>query len=128
MQRFFGFNSVREGPATRSIRLAVPVVVPRDSRHQTDAAEVDLVRARVVADVVRIAGAVGEHRQPRVAGTECMRDARRSRPRDHTSWTNGMLLVAEDAEAVAFEDHEELLLDRVALRGRAQLSGCDPVV
>src|SRR4029450_7583137 len=92
------------------------------------AAEVDLVRARVVTDVVGVAGSVGKHRHSRVACAGRMGDARRRGSRDDVSRTNRMLLVAEDADPVAFEDHEELLLRRVAMLGRAQLSGRDPVV
>src|SRR4051794_2791186 len=135
MQRFFAFNSVRglprnwvcpdngfgtdpyggqslpvpEGPATRSILLAVlavPVVESRDARHQADAAEVDLVRARVVTDVVGVAGSVGKHRHPRVACAERMGDARRRGSRNDVSRTDRMLLVAQHADPVAFEDHE----------------------
>src|SRR5262249_24398880 len=42
--------------------------------------------------------------------------------------TNRILIVVQDPDALAFEDHEELLLDGVHVRRRTQLSGCDPVV
>ena len=41
-------------PRSVVVRLAVVVVEVLEARHQPDAAEVDLVRARVVGDVVRL--------------------------------------------------------------------------
>src|SRR5579862_8782772 len=51
-----------------SLVLAFPVAELFDAAHHADAAEEDLVRARVVDDLVRDAGAVGEQREPVVAG------------------------------------------------------------
>src|SRR5439155_3586179 len=45
-------------------RLAVPVVEALQPGEDADAAKADLVRARVVADVVRLAGAVDEAGDP----------------------------------------------------------------
>src|SRR5205823_7056300 len=46
------------------VGLAVAVVEVLEPRHQPDPAEIDLVRARVVRDVVWLAGAVGEVGDP----------------------------------------------------------------
>ena len=52
--------SRRASPARRLARLAVVVVEVLQACDEAQAAEVDLVRARVVADVARLARAVGE--------------------------------------------------------------------
>src|SRR4029450_2809531 len=113
MQRFFTFNLVRDCPRTGTVPTTVNGTDPAHRpRHPSSGG----------------AGSVGKHRHSRVACAERMGDARRRGSRDDVSRTNRMLLVAEDADPVAFEDHEELLLHRVAMLGRAQLSGRDPVV
>src|SRR3954447_21546963 len=60
--------------------LAVVVVEPLEAGHQPDAAEVDLVRARVVGDVVGLPRPVGEVRDPLLAGHDRMRDPGAGRP------------------------------------------------
>src|SRR5437588_1524442 len=57
-------------------RLAVPVVEVVEPGDHADAAEVDLLGARVVADVVRLSRAVCEERCAVRAGAQAMRDAR----------------------------------------------------
>src|SRR3954465_5192878 len=56
-----GSNVLRRSRRTFRALLAFPVVELGDTRHQADAAKVDLLRARVPRDVVRLAGAVREH-------------------------------------------------------------------
>src|SRR5919198_1725467 len=109
-------------------RLSVPVIQPLDSRHYPDAAEVELVRARVVDDVVWVAGAIREHREPTVTGAEGVCDSARCGPRHHVSGSDTVLLPAQHADSVAIEDHEQLLFDGMAMRGRTQHPGRDPVV
>src|SRR5438094_5873662 len=55
--------------------LAVPVVEPLDPAQHADPTQVDLARARVEHDVVRLARPVGEVGQTAVAGPERVRDA-----------------------------------------------------
>src|SRR5206468_12496033 len=74
------------------VGLAVVVVEVLQARHQADAAEVDLVRARVPDDVVRLAGAVREIRDPVRAGDERVRDAGPGRPADDVAWPQLMRL------------------------------------
>src|SRR6266516_200610 len=57
---------LRTHRADRSIGFAVPVVEPFDPCHQTDPSEVELVRPRVIRDVVRLARAVEVERQGRL--------------------------------------------------------------
>ena len=66
----------------RSARLPVPVVDPLDLEPRLDPAQRDLARAWVVDDVVGLARAEGEQRQPVVAGAERMRDAGSGRAGD----------------------------------------------
>src|SRR5262249_27996262 len=63
-------------------RLAVPVVERFEARDQADSSEGDLVRARVVADVVRLATAEDQVRDPVRSGDDRVRDARARRARD----------------------------------------------
>src|SRR6266516_104761 len=65
--------------------FAVPVVERVEAGDQADAAEGDLVRARVVADVARLAGAIGEIGEPAVARPEHVRDTRSGRAGDDRS-------------------------------------------
>jgi hypothetical protein len=62
-----------------SARLAVPVVERVDAEPHADAAQRDLARARVLDDVVWVAGAERQQRKPVVAGAERVCDARRRR-------------------------------------------------
>src|SRR5881227_1196099 len=72
---------VRCGPLVVG-RLAVPVVQRLDPAEDADAAKADLVRARVVADVVRLAGAVDEARHAVRARLDEVSDARAGRTHD----------------------------------------------
>src|SRR6186997_2100612 len=75
-------------------RLAVPVVEALDARDHVNTPEPDLLRARVVADVVRLSRAVGEERQgaaKRVGDAGCRRAA------DDRTATNRELLVSQQA-------------------------------
>ena len=69
-------------PRQRSFRLAVVVVEALEAGDDAHAAEVDLVRARVVDDVVGLPRAIGEERERLVLRSEVVRDPRRRRPRD----------------------------------------------
>src|SRR4249919_1333371 len=71
------------GPSV--VRLAVAVVERLKPREQPDATEVDLVGARVVADVVRLTGPVREVRDPVGAGDDRVRGARPGWPCDHVA-------------------------------------------
>src|SRR5205085_978353 len=68
-----------------NLGLVLPVVDVLEPRDQPDAAKRDLVRARVVADVVRLARAVDEVGDPLGAGDDRVRDARAARPADDVS-------------------------------------------
>src|SRR6478752_8874934 len=69
------------------LRLAVPVVEVLDAADDAEAAPEDLVRARVEAHVVRLPGAVDEHRAPVLAGDEVMGHAGPGRARDDMTRT-----------------------------------------
>src|SRR2546430_4282437 len=73
--------------------LAVVVVEVLQARHQPDATEVDLVRARVPDDVVRLAGAVCEVGDPVRAGDERVGDPGRRRPPDDVAGSQPVRLV-----------------------------------
>src|SRR5262245_19272517 len=122
----------RPGPTflQNSSVLAVPVVeLLADPRDEPEAREVDLARARVVADVAGIARPVHQQRHPVVASTKCMRDASARPSADDRSGANGMLLDAvflpEEDVAVALQEDEDLLLVGVAVRRRVELAGKD---
>src|SRR6266540_3687309 len=114
-------------PVQRELRrlFAVPVVELGQTRHQADAAEIDLLRARVPGDVVRLARAVGEQLHPAGARVERVTDARARRARDHRAGPHRVSLLAEDADAVALEDDEELLLRSVAVHRAVELARRD---
>src|SRR5947208_3455317 len=120
------------------VRLAVVVVEVLKPRHQADAAEVDLVRARVPNDVVRLAGAVGEVGDPVGAGNDRMRDPSSRRPGDDVARTEVMRLGLaprvrrrrpELQRPGPLEHDERLGLLRVAVRWAAALRvlAADPV-
>ena len=69
----------------RSPRLAVVVVEILEPGDQAEAAEIDLVRARVVADVVRVARAVREIGEARRRPPDAVGDARCS-PGARSTW------------------------------------------
>src|SRR5256884_5329472 len=67
----------------RSLELfALPVVQRLDAADDADAAPEDLPRARIPADVVRVARAPCDQRQPGVAGSERVRNPRGRPGRD----------------------------------------------
>src|SRR5437868_52342 len=112
------------------LRLAVVVREVLEAGNQTEAAPVDLVRSRVVANVVWLSRSVGEKRHAALAGAEVVRDARARRPRDDVSCANRMLLALasvlrlrgrgpELERSLPCEDDEDLLVDRMAVRRRA---------
>ena len=68
---------------------------------------------------------VREIGEPGVPGSEHVRDAGARRPRDHVARADQRLLVAEHDRAAAAEDHEDFLLERVAVRRRGLLAGDD---
>jgi hypothetical protein len=70
---------MRRAGIARVARLAVPVVERVDAEPHADAAQRDLARARVVDDVVWVAGTERQQRKPVVAGAERVCDARRRR-------------------------------------------------
>src|SRR5262245_31815480 len=113
----------------RSARFAVVVVEVLEPCDQPEPAEVDLVRARVVADVVGPPRPVGEKRQARLAGAKRMRDPRPGGTRDHMAGPDRLLLVGDagaDAlrarmelqRSLAVEHDEDLLVGGVAVRRR----------
>src|SRR5262245_51888002 len=131
-------------PACRSALLVqglpVPVVERLEPRHQPDAAEVDLVRAREVRDVVRLLRAVDEIRDSFRPGDDRVADARSRWPCDHVAWTQLVRLGLgaprgrhrrwpELERATAFEHDEGLGLLRMAMRDRAAAAtvAADPV-
>src|SRR5262249_23482785 len=118
-----------DGTALFADRLAVPVVERLDAAEEADAAKADLVRARVVADVVRLARSVDETREPGRAGLDEVRDTRSRRPRDHVTDADRVRLTLRTAHRrargrpelerpAAVEHDERLLLRGVAVRDR----------
>src|SRR5919201_5600379 len=118
--------------------LAVPVVEPLDAPDHPDSAQVDLVGARVVDDVVRLPRPVGEVRQPRLACNEGVGDARPRRAGDDVPRPHGdpleprrppdpaaeldlPLLVAEEQRASTLQHDEQLLLGGMTVRRPAHL-------
>src|SRR5882724_6407240 len=111
------------------VLLAIPVIERFRSDHHADAAEVGLVRARVVDDVgAAVARAVGEHRQPALAGPESVRNPGRGRTGDNVTAMQRVLFVAEQSRSHAVEDDEDLLFDGMAVRRSAEHARLDPVV
>src|SRR5512132_3291085 len=109
--------------------LPVPVIERLRSDHHADAAEVGLVRARVVDDVgAAVARAVSEHRQPALAGPESVRNPGCGRTGDNVTAMQRVLFVAEQSRSRTVEDHEDLLFDGMAVRGSAEHARLDPVV
>src|SRR6266480_2129884 len=105
------------------LRLAVPVIEPVEARDHAHAAEVELVRAGVVRDVVRLARSVGEKLEARVPRPKGVRDSRSGGSGDDVAAPNRMLLVAQQADALAAEDDEDFLLRGVAVGRYVQLPG-----
>src|SRR2546430_9451444 len=111
------------------VLLAIPVIERFRSDHHADAAEVGLVRARVVDDVgAAVARAVGEHGQPALAGPESVRNPGCGRTADNVTPMQRVLLVADKSRSRAVEDHEDLLFDGMAVRRSAAHSQLDPGV
>src|SRR5688572_29198155 len=115
-------------------RLAVVVVEVLQPGDQPEPAEVDLVRARVVADVIRLSRAVGKEGQARLARPEPVREPGPGRARNHVAGTDRMLLVdaalahalrarVQLEYALAVEHDEELLVRGMAVRRRAFAAG-----
>src|SRR5262245_25365902 len=107
--------------------LAFPVVeLLADARDQAEPDEEHLPRARVVAEVARIARAVHQERHARVASAERVRDARSRLTADDGAGADGVLrdpvLLPQEYVAVTLEDNEDLLLGGMAVRRRVQLS------
>src|SRR3954471_16430720 len=117
--------------------LAVAVREGLEPCEQPDAAEGNRVRARVVADVVRLLRPVGEVGDAVRAGDDRVGDARARRPRDDVSGTQ-LVRFALDSElgrcggrpelerAAALQHDERLGLERVDVRDRAALAGRPP--
>src|SRR5579859_6853221 len=108
-----------------ALLFSVPVVEALDAADDADAPERDLVRARLVADVVGLSRAVGEEGQAAVARPEGMRDTGAGRAGDDVEAPQGMLVVAEQQRAVAVEHDEDLLLGGMAVRRRGHLPGVE---
>src|SRR5579859_459668 len=109
----------------RNPLFAVPVVEAFDPADDADAPEGDLVRARVVADVVGLSRAVGEEGQAALAGPEGMRNAGAGRAGDDVEAPHRVLVVAQQQRAVPVEHDEDLLLGRMAVRRRGRLPGVE---
>src|SRR5687767_4251311 len=109
----------------RTSRFAVPVVQLLEAGHEADAAEIHLAGAGVVGDVVRLARAVREVREPALAGAERVGDSRAGPPGDDASRRYPMLVLAEEQRPLAVEHDEDLLLGRVAMGRPAQAAGLE---
>src|SRR3954452_14286777 len=116
------------------VRLAVLVIELLQAGHQADAAEVDLVRPRVIGDVVRLARAVGEVRDSVRAGDDRMGDPGACRSPEDVAPPQLVLLSLGAAfgrhlrrqkleRSRALEDDERLGLERVTVRRAAALGG-----
>src|SRR5581483_5156159 len=126
-------TSVEATPRTYLVaRLAVPVVEVLDTADHAEAAERDLVRARVEAHVVRPARAVDEHHAALVACSEPVRHAAARRTRDDVAGLELVLFPLRTAIGLerrrpemkrrrALEDDEDLLFLGMAVRDRARL-------
>src|SRR6266540_4105637 len=108
-------------------RLAVPVVEVLDASDHADAAPGDLVRARVVADVVRLPRAVHEVGHSVRPGAERVSDPRGGRTGDDRPRADGMVFSLRPVlgrtrgrpqlkRPVAFEHDEHLFLFGMAMR------------
>src|SRR5215211_5412597 len=86
-----------------SAGLAVEVAERLDAEADADAAQRDLLRAREVRDVVRLARAERDEREPLLAGPEGVRDAGARRAGDDAPRPHRMLLVAEQQRPLALE-------------------------
>src|SRR5437879_12042468 len=84
-------------------RLAVPVVEALEAGQHSDAAKADLVRTRVVADVVRLARPVDETGDPARARGDAVGDPGAGRTRDHVA---GAELVRLEIGRAACRDEE----------------------
>src|SRR5205807_9821281 len=106
-----------DGPrdAPRSQLLALPVIQLLEPADHAEPAEIDLAGAGVVADVVRLAGAVGQHADAALARADGVRDARPRRSRHHAARPHRVRLLAQLADAVADQHDEQLLLGGLAV-------------
>src|SRR5262245_2918728 len=106
--------------------LSVPVVEAlADACDELEPDEVHLPRAGVVADLSGLSRPVHEQRHPGVAAPECVRDTRARGTADDRAGANRMLvdavLLPEQNVAIALEDDEYLLFERMTVRRRVQL-------
>src|ERR1700724_2941884 len=92
--------------------LPVPVVERLDASDHAEASERDLSGARVPAEIAGLAGAVREKAKARAAGPEDVGHAGAGGTRDDMTARNRGLAFVEHQHAVAFENHEDLLLQR----------------
>src|SRR5439155_16443524 len=115
--------------------LAVPVVEVLEPGDQAGAAEVDLARTWVEADVVRLARPVDEHGHALGSGAEAVRDARARRARDHMPGAQRVRLFLgatvggdrrrpELERTAALEHDEHLFLERMGMRNRHLVARC----
>src|SRR6187200_1399926 len=102
----------------RTPRAYAPVRTSTRARGEGDAdpAEPDLVRARVIDDVVRLPRSVGEVDEAVVPREKRVRDTGAGGPRDDASSPDFGVLVPERDRSRSFEDDEELLLRCMAVR------------
>src|SRR5687767_5403996 len=77
------------------LRFAVVLVAVLESGDQAEAAEGDLVRARVVDGVVRDARAIGQVGEPGSGRAEAVGDPRAGRTRDDVARSDRPLLVLD---------------------------------
>src|SRR5438132_5717173 len=92
--------------------LVVPVLDRLDAADHAQSRDRDLARARVEADVVRLAGAVGEQCDPALAGREAVRDRGTGGARDHAAGAHVVGLIAQPANTLPLEHDEQLLPGR----------------
>src|SRR3954451_22656364 len=129
--RYSGSCSERVIP---SGRLAVAVLEELEAADHPDPAEEDLVRPRVVADVIWLAGAVGQVGEACLPALEAVRDPGRCGARDDMAATEGVRLVGhglhrhrrpgrppELERPLPVEHDEDLLVGGMAMRRRGLL-------
>src|SRR5436190_6326012 len=124
-------SSVAEKAVSRRnalvLRLAVVVRQVLEPRDQPEAAPVDLVRARVVANVVRLPRPVGEKRHTPFARSEVVAEPRARWTGNHVPGADRVILTLaavfdlsrrrpELERALSFEDDEDFLVCGVAVR------------
>src|SRR5919201_2171418 len=107
--------------------LAVPVVEVLDPTHDAYAAPIDLVRARVVRDVVGLTCPPREDREHRVTGAECVCDTCSRRTGDDAAAAYrgrvDSVGAIELEGAFALEHDEDLFFPRMTVRNGGQRSG-----